>query len=233
VYAGVFLLSLLAPCSSYLSTPRQCQGTVVPAQPRGGDGSGCRRLDQGAGGGFPLASGGLELFLRENCLERDAKSSNGSRFPKAQRGFGFPVASWQSVARGNAPSDGGVERYVRGWRRTHGGRSPLGSDRAANCTDQTLSQVVPTARPGCGAAGREPGLGGTHSAAARRAGLVATPPGWSSSRRGDAPQGPRGCSVELAHSFPSPSPCVADGAPFFQTLLSFFSFGFFLSAHPY
>lgn len=42
--------------------------------------------------------------------------------------------------------------------------------------------------------------------------------------RGDALQGPRRCSVELAQSFASPSPRVADGTLFFQTLLSFFLF---------
>lgn len=48
--------------------------------------------------------------------------------------------------------------------------------------------------------------------------------GRSSSPWGDALQGPQRCSVELAHSFASPSPCVAAGALFFQTLLSFFPF---------
>lgn len=52
--------------------------------------------------------------------------------------------------------------------------------------------------------------------------------GWSSSPQGDALQGPSGCSVELAHSFASPSPCVAHGALFFQPLLSFFPFVCFL-----
>lgn len=52
--------------------------------------------------------------------------------------------------------------------------------------------------------------------------------------RGAALQGPRRCSVELAQSFASPSPRVADGTLFFQTLLSFFLFVcLFLSAQPY
>lgn len=102
-----------------------------------GGGSGCKHLDQSPGGGFPLASVSLELFLRENCLEQDTKSSNGSR---------FPMASWQSVVRGDVPSDGGVERYVRVWRRADGGRSSLGSERAVNYTDQTL---IPKAHLGC------------------------------------------------------------------------------------
>lgn len=227
------------PVSHTSQSPSSAKGRLWwHSLARCGDGSGCKGLDQSAGGGFPRASVGLELFRRENCLERDAKASIGSRCPKGQRGFRFPMASWHSVVRGNGPSDGGVERYVHVWRRANGGRSSLGSDRAVNYTDQTLNHVIPKTHPRLReASGGERCVGGADSPPAQAAapvhGAGGQPrQGWSSSPRGDALQGPRGCSVELAHSFASPSPCVADGALFFQTLLSFFPFVWFFFECP-
>lgn len=148
---------------------------------------------------------------------------------KVQHGFRFPMASWQSMSRGNVPSDGGVERYVCVWRRANRGRSSLGSDGAVNYTDQTLNRVIPKTHPQLREAS---GWGvlcwGADTPPAQAATLACRAGGRP--RWGDAPQGPRRCSVELAQSFASPSPCVADGTLFFQTLLSF---SLFLSAQPY
>lgn len=57
------------------------------------------------------------------------------------------MASWQSMVRGNVPSDGRVERYVHVWRRANRGRASPGSDRAVNYTDQTLNQIIPKTHP--------------------------------------------------------------------------------------
>lgn len=143
MYVGVLLLSLWDTLS------------LIPLNLPWGDGSGCGLVGQGPGAGVPLASVGLELSLRKSCLERDAKSGHGSRcpkvqqwiFPKSGHGSRFPMALWQSVVRGNVPSDGRVERYVHAWRSANGGGSSLGSGHAVNYTDQHSTRSSPRLTP--------------------------------------------------------------------------------------
>lgn len=180
---------------------------------RCGDGSGCKCLDQSPGGGFPLASVGLELFLREDCLERGAKSSMGLDFPwlhgKAWRGEMYPLTA---ELRGMS---------MAGEELTEGGH-PLALIVLSITLTKPSTRSSPRLTPG--ARGGALCWWGRFTPRRRQVLL----PG------GDAPQGPRRCSVELARFFASPSLCVADGALFFQTLLSFFPFVcLFLSAQPY